>query len=68
MEPDKDASPEAIEVTPAMLAAGDAAFALFDGLDPLEWILPAVYRAMELARRSQVEPLPEAVPQPYGTP
>lgn len=44
---------EEIEVTPEMIAAGDAAYALFDGHDPLEWILPAIYRAMESVRRRQ---------------
>ena len=31
-------------------------FALFEALDPLEWSLPAIYRAMELARRNQERP------------
>lgn len=47
-----------IKITPAMLAAGDEAYALFDSYDPLEWVIPAIYRAMELARRNHLETPP----------
>ena len=40
-----------IEITPAMLEAGLGEFCLFDRGDPLEWVIPAVYSAMEKARR-----------------
>ncbi len=41
-----------IEVTPAMIAAGCDEMELFDIGDRSSWIVAAVYRAMEGARRS----------------
>ena len=37
-----------IEVTPEMIAAGEAAWCLFDRGDPLEWKLAAIFRSMEV--------------------
>ena len=59
---------EDIEITPEMLAAGIEEYALFDVFDTLEWLLPSIYRAMELARRNQAEQPPKAAPPPCGTP
>lgn len=39
-----------IEVTPAMIAAGEEAWRIFDRDDPLEWKLVVSFRAMEAAR------------------
>jgi hypothetical protein len=40
-----------IEVTPEMLKAGLDEYALFDSVDPGEWVVSAVYRAMARAAR-----------------
>ena len=40
-----------IEVTPAMIEAGIEEYGLFDWGDPGEWVVPAIYRGMELQRR-----------------
>jgi hypothetical protein len=44
-------APEEIEVTPAMIEAAFDASRLYDGEDPKDWEMAAVYRAMERARR-----------------
>jgi hypothetical protein len=40
----------AIEITPEMIAAGMEEYALFDSRDCGEWVVAAVYRAMETVR------------------
>jgi len=42
-----------IEVTPAMIAAGCDEMELFDSGDRPSWIVAAIYRGMERARRSR---------------
>ncbi len=46
-------SSTAMEITPAMMEAGLEAYALFELLDPGEWVVPAIYQAMVKARSSQ---------------
>lgn len=45
----------AIEVTPAMLEAGLHEYTLFESCDPGYWIVTAIYRGMEAARRATAE-------------
>jgi hypothetical protein len=52
---DLDRSPVAdpameIEVTPEMIEAGLDEYALFSSRDPGEWVVAAIYRAMEKIR------------------
>ena len=35
-----------IEITPEMIKAGIEEYALFDSVDPGEWVVSAIYRAM----------------------
>lgn len=46
---------EAIEITPAMLAAGLREFALFDSQDRGEWIVAALYRGMRATANQEDE-------------
>jgi hypothetical protein len=39
-----------IEITPEMIEAGIRAYDLYDSEDPYEWIVAAIYTAMEKAR------------------
>jgi hypothetical protein len=50
MCPKNDPSRPEIEVTPEMVEAGLTELALFDSGDPGEWMVHAIYRAMEKAR------------------
>ena len=45
----------AIEVTPEMIAVGIEEYGLFDWGDPGEWVVLAIYRAMELQRRRSIK-------------
>lgn len=45
---------EEIEITAAMINAGMNEYALFDHSDRREWVVVAVYRAMDQAKSTQV--------------
>ena len=64
-----DASPsDAFEPTPEMVAAGMKVLALFDSRDPAEWVVEAVFRAMQEAARSQLSRGSSAPNDPITSP
>ena len=52
---ERNDSSDEVEITPRMIEAGVEAYALFELLDPGDWIVSAVYRAMERARSIEEE-------------
>ena len=40
-----------VEITPEMMAAGIAEYALFESADPGEWVVDAIYRVMRKMER-----------------
>jgi len=73
--PDDDSRPRfsteelsIIEVTPEMIEAGIDEFGLFDWGDPAEWIVPMIYRAMELQRRHSIKATEVAAPSQPAPP
>ena len=59
-----------VEVTEAMIEAGAVAWSLFDPGDRLDWMLAALYVAMERARRGETfhDLRPQSSPGMFASP
>jgi hypothetical protein len=51
-----------VEITAEMIEAGAKEYALFDFYDPGDWVVSAIYCAMEKSRRSSANLRPHRLP------